>query len=165
VNWQVIDEADKVIDEEFSIWLPQLLAASHKEYPKEGHCLLPKEIVPVTSRHETPFRRLPTDEPVPKCSRLFLTVVQLQKILMSATLTLNPEKLSPLKLFNTQFFAPLGRYELMLPSSLKVLLQLQKVVDTLDFCHPLQSQRKSTCALALFIRPETRLMLVLHVSC
>ncbi|KAM9055612.1 ATP-dependent RNA helicase DDX51 isoform 3-T4 [Megaptera novaeangliae] len=86
---QVIDEADRVIDSMHQSWLPRVLAAA---FPSEGT--------------RDPFALLQRTQPrAVTAASVCCPQMPLQKLLFSATLTQNPEKLQQLGLYRPRLFS------------------------------------------------------------
>ncbi|XP_056387180.1 ATP-dependent RNA helicase DDX51 [Hyla sarda] len=87
LRFLVIDEADRMIDTMSQDWLPQVISAVYKVEPRD---------------HEMFFaRKIPG---VPTAENYGQLQIPLQKLLFSATLTHNPEKLQKLGLYQPRLF-------------------------------------------------------------
>uniref|UniRef100_A0A8C6RRC1 ATP-dependent RNA helicase n=1 Tax=Nannospalax galili TaxID=1026970 RepID=A0A8C6RRC1_NANGA len=89
LRFLVVDEADRMIDSMHQSWLPRVVAAAfHREGPT-GPCALFQRIQPqAVTTASTCYPQMP-----------------LQKLLFSATLTQNPEKLQRLGLYQPRLFS------------------------------------------------------------
>ncbi|XP_034955088.1 ATP-dependent RNA helicase DDX51 isoform X2 [Zootoca vivipara] len=96
LRFLIIDEADRMIDNMHQDWLRQVVAAAHSAV-EEGF--------------GTPqlFRR--AEQGPLTAARAGCPHVPLQKLLFSATLTRNPEKLQPLGLYRPRLFTPISLEE------------------------------------------------------
>ncbi|XP_028566099.2 ATP-dependent RNA helicase DDX51 [Podarcis muralis] len=96
LRFLIIDEADRMIDNMHQDWLRQVVAAAHSAV-EEGS--------------STPqlFRR--AEQGPLTAARAGCPHVPLQKLLFSATLTRNPEKLQPLGLYRPRLFTPISSEE------------------------------------------------------
>ncbi|XP_068418478.1 ATP-dependent RNA helicase DDX51 isoform X3 [Eschrichtius robustus] len=89
LRFLVIDEADRVIDSMHQSWLPRVLAAA---FPSEGT--------------RDPFALLQRTQPrAVTAASVCCPQMPLQKLLFSATLTQNPEKLQQLGLYRPRLFS------------------------------------------------------------
>ncbi|XP_061026465.1 ATP-dependent RNA helicase DDX51 isoform X2 [Eubalaena glacialis] len=89
LRFLVIDEADRVIDSMHQSWLPRVLAAA---FPREGT--------------RGPFALLQRTQPrAVTAASVCCPQMPLQKLLFSATLTQNPEKLQQLGLYRPRLFS------------------------------------------------------------
>ncbi|XP_037672505.1 LOW QUALITY PROTEIN: ATP-dependent RNA helicase DDX51 [Choloepus didactylus] len=89
LRFLVIDEADRMIDSMHQAWLPRVVAAAFwSESPPGPWAPLQRRQVPVVTAASTCCPQMP-----------------LQKLLFSATLTQNPEKLQQLGLYQPQLFS------------------------------------------------------------
>ncbi|XP_059974546.1 ATP-dependent RNA helicase DDX51 isoform X2 [Mesoplodon densirostris] len=89
LRFLVIDEADRVIDSMHQSWLPRVVAAA---FPSEGT--------------RDPFAVLQRTQPrAVTAASVCCPQMPLQKLLFSATLTQNPEKLQQLGLYRPRLFA------------------------------------------------------------
>ncbi|XP_044145596.1 ATP-dependent RNA helicase DDX51 [Bufo gargarizans] len=87
LRFLVIDEADRMIDTMSQDWLPQVISAAYKLEPRD---------------HGSVFaRKMPG---VPTAANYGQLQLPLQKLLFSATLTHNPEKLQKLGLYQPRLF-------------------------------------------------------------
>ena len=111
LQFLVLDEADRLLMHSFQNWLPKVLEAihqsreghMHQHYDGDGdisagranaiHQRLSGRVDPVTNR--APFLNVAVME---------RQYTHLQKLLFSATLTQNPEKIDSLRLVNPQYF-------------------------------------------------------------
>eukprot|EP01121_Diplochlamys_sp_Union-15-3_P016470 TRINITY_DN5600_c0_g1_i6.p1 TRINITY_DN5600_c0_g1~~TRINITY_DN5600_c0_g1_i6.p1 ORF type:complete len:548 (-),score=81.11 TRINITY_DN5600_c0_g1_i6:53-1618(-) len=108
LQYLVIDEADRVIAETYSDWLPRVFES-------------------ITTTKTSTFSQI-RSTPVPSTpTREISTSPKLQKLVVSATITQNPTKLSLLRLENPKYFAASASYVYKLPPELK---QYMVVVDT-----------------------------------
>ncbi|KAM3937271.1 ATP-dependent RNA helicase DDX51 [Leptodactylus fuscus] len=87
LRFLVIDEADRMIDTMSQDWLPQVINAVHKVEPRDSGMLF--------------ARKMPG---VPTAANYGQLQIPLQKLLFSATLTHNPEKLQKLGLYQPRLF-------------------------------------------------------------
>ncbi|XP_071471960.1 ATP-dependent RNA helicase DDX51 isoform X1 [Marmota flaviventris] len=86
---QVVDEADRMIDSMHQSWLPRVVAAAfHSEGPADPCALLQRRQPQAVTAASTCRPQMP-----------------LQKLLFSATLTQNPEKLQRLGLYQPRLFS------------------------------------------------------------
>ncbi|XP_060238617.1 ATP-dependent RNA helicase DDX51 isoform X3 [Meriones unguiculatus] len=86
---QIIDEADRMIDSMHQSWLPRVVAAAFYNESPAGSCALLQRTQPqAVTAASTCFPQMP-----------------LQKLLFSATLTQNPEKLQRLGLYQPRLFS------------------------------------------------------------
>ncbi|XP_016058602.1 PREDICTED: ATP-dependent RNA helicase DDX51, partial [Miniopterus natalensis] len=89
LRFLVIDEADRMIDSMHQSWLPRVVAAA---FPSEGA--------------KDPFALLQRRQPqVITAASICCPQMPLQKLLFSATLTQNPEKLQQLGLYQPRLFS------------------------------------------------------------
>ncbi|XP_022453719.1 ATP-dependent RNA helicase DDX51 isoform X2 [Delphinapterus leucas] len=89
LRFLVIDEADRVIDSMHQAWLPRVVAAA---FPSEGS--------------RDPFALLQRTQPrAVTAASVCCPQMPLQKLLFSATLTQNPEKLQQLGLYRPRLFS------------------------------------------------------------
>ncbi|XP_007640575.2 ATP-dependent RNA helicase DDX51 isoform X1 [Cricetulus griseus] len=89
LRFLVIDEADRMIDSMHQSWLPRVVAAAfHSEGPSGSCALLQRTQPQAVTTASTCFPQMP-----------------LQKLLFSATLTQNPEKLQRLGLYQPRLFS------------------------------------------------------------
>ncbi|KAM4827059.1 ATP-dependent RNA helicase DDX51 isoform 2-T2 [Thomomys bottae] len=89
LRFLVIDEADRMIDSMHQSWLPRVLAAAfHSKGPTDPCVLLQRRQAQAVTAHSTCYPQMP-----------------LQKLLFSATLTQNPEKLQRLGLYQPRLFS------------------------------------------------------------
>ncbi|XP_033030804.1 ATP-dependent RNA helicase DDX51 isoform X2 [Lacerta agilis] len=93
LRFLIIDEADRMIDNMHQDWLRQVVAAAHSA-AEEGSGTLQL------------FRR--AEQGPLTAARAGCPHVPLQKLLFSATLTRNPEKLQPLGLYRPRLFTPIS---------------------------------------------------------
>ncbi|XP_014957047.1 ATP-dependent RNA helicase DDX51 isoform X1 [Ovis aries] len=91
---QIIDEADRMIDSMHQSWLPRVVAAA---FPSEG----PKDPCALLQR---------TQPRVVTAASMCCPQMPLQKLLFSATLTQNPEKLQQLGLYQPRLFSTGSAY-------------------------------------------------------
>nr|XP_028566099.1 ATP-dependent RNA helicase DDX51 isoform X2 [Podarcis muralis] len=96
LRFLIIDEADRMIDNMHQDWLRQVVAAAHSAV-EEGSA--PPQL----------FRR--AEQGPLTAARAGCPHVPLQKLLFSATLTRNPEKLQPLGLYRPRLFTPISSEE------------------------------------------------------
>ncbi|CAI9156918.1 unnamed protein product [Rangifer tarandus platyrhynchus] len=89
LRFLIIDEADRMIDSMHQSWLPRVVAAA---FPSEG----PKDPCAVLQR---------TQPRVVTAASMCCPQMPLQKLLFSATLTQNPEKLQQLGLYQPRLFS------------------------------------------------------------
>ncbi|XP_065056118.1 ATP-dependent RNA helicase DDX51-like [Rhopilema esculentum] len=99
IRFLVIDEADRLLGQSYHNWLEKIFEAiftpstfdsSNKSTLLEGRCGRGHLVASSIDRNELP----------------------LQKLLFSATMTQNPEKLGPLNLYNPVFFKVMGKAEI-----------------------------------------------------
>lgn len=125
---QIIDEADRMIDSMHQSWLPRVVAAAFCSEGPEGSCALlqrtqPQAVTaaryPLFMRPAAPFCssscwpcdrswsgiRSPVLLTCPSFSSTCSPQMPLQKLLFSATLTQNPEKLQQLGLYQPRLFS------------------------------------------------------------
>ncbi|XP_036027904.1 ATP-dependent RNA helicase DDX51 isoform X2 [Onychomys torridus] len=89
LRFLIIDEADRMIDSMHQSWLPRVVAASFYSESPSGSCALLQRTQPqVVTTASTCCPQMP-----------------LQKLLFSATLTQNPEKLQRLGLYQPRLFS------------------------------------------------------------
>nr|XP_004668949.1 ATP-dependent RNA helicase DDX51 [Jaculus jaculus] len=89
LRFLVIDEADRMIDSMHQSWLPRVVAAAfHCDSPTDSCTLLQRRQPQSVTTASTCFPQMP-----------------LQKLLFSATLTQNPEKLQRLDLYQPRLFS------------------------------------------------------------
>nr|XP_056715005.1 ATP-dependent RNA helicase DDX51 [Euleptes europaea] len=88
LRFLIIDEADRMIDSMNQDWLSQVVKAAYGPDQGAGPCRL--------------FRRAP-QEPI-TAARAFFPQIPLQKLLFSATLSRDPEKLQQLGLYKPRLF-------------------------------------------------------------
>ncbi|XP_048199150.1 ATP-dependent RNA helicase DDX51 [Perognathus longimembris pacificus] len=89
LRFLVIDEADRMIDSMHQSWLPRVVAAAfHSKGPADACALLQRRQPQAVTAHSTCYPQMP-----------------LQKLLFSATLTQNPEKLQRLGLYQPRLFS------------------------------------------------------------
>ncbi|KAM5238810.1 ATP-dependent RNA helicase DDX51 [Ctenodactylus gundi] len=89
LRFLVVDEADRMIDSMHQSWLPRVVAAAfHHECPAEACVLLKRRQLQAVTAASTCCPQTP-----------------LQKLLFSATLTQNPEKLQRLGLYQPRLFS------------------------------------------------------------
>ncbi|KAJ6659160.1 hypothetical protein lerEdw1_019463 [Lerista edwardsae] len=96
LRFLIIDEADRMIDSMHQDWLPQVVKAAHRA--EEGGSAAPGL-----------FRRV--EQGPLTAGRASCPQLPLQKLLFSATLTRNPEKLQQLGLHRPQLFTPAAASE------------------------------------------------------
>ncbi|XP_055260520.1 ATP-dependent RNA helicase DDX51 [Moschus berezovskii] len=89
LRFLIIDEADRMIDSMHQSWLPRVVAAA---FPSEG----PKDPCALLQR---------TQPRVVTAASMCCPQMPLQKLLFSATLTQNPEKLQQLGLYQPRLFS------------------------------------------------------------
>lgn len=89
LRFLIIDEADRMIDSMHQSWLPRVVAAAFYNESPAGSCALLQRTQPqAVTAASTCFPQMP-----------------LQKLLFSATLTQNPEKLQRLGLYQPRLFS------------------------------------------------------------
>ncbi|XP_042528490.1 ATP-dependent RNA helicase DDX51 [Dipodomys spectabilis] len=89
LRFLVIDEADRMIDSMHQSWLPRVVAAAfHSKSPADPCALLQRRQPQAVTAQSTCYPQMP-----------------LQKLLFSATLTQNPEKLQRLGLYRPRLFS------------------------------------------------------------
>ncbi|XP_047418154.1 LOW QUALITY PROTEIN: ATP-dependent RNA helicase DDX51 [Sciurus carolinensis] len=89
LRFLVVDEADRMIDSMHQSWLPRVVAAAfHSEGPADPCALLQRRQPQIVTAASTCCPQMP-----------------LQKLLFSATLTQNPEKLQQLGLYKPRLFS------------------------------------------------------------
>jgi ATP-dependent RNA helicase DDX51/DBP6 len=84
LRFLVIDEADRLLNQSYQNWLPNVLASAYGEDEKNTRKVQTRRYI------ESDFNQNP-----------LLCYTPLQKLLFSATLNQNPAQIAPLKLFNT----------------------------------------------------------------
>lgn len=94
LRFLIIDEADRMIDSMHQSWLPRVVAAA---FPSEG----PKDPCALLQR---------TQPRVVTAASMCCPQMPLQKLLFSATLTQNPEKLQQLGLYQPRLFSTGSAY-------------------------------------------------------
>lgn len=137
LRYLIIDEADRIFDQSYHNWLYHVFHATTTEdtmtYFDSGMlltslipCLLPSIWRPLHNTNKTRLisSSLPPANPTACAQDIFQPVSPLQKLLFSATLSLNPEHLSLLNLHRPKLFTvtPAVREQLgqtVLPSTLK----------------------------------------------
>lgn len=115
LQFLVLDEADRLLMHSFQDWLPKVLEAIHQHH--EGHMNRPdnaRNDVSFSTAFSTASNVLEAQhtqiDPVTNRSSFLNVAVMerqythLQKLLFSATLTQNPEKINSLRLVNPQYF-------------------------------------------------------------
>lgn len=122
---QIIDEADRMIDSMHQSWLPRVVAAAFYDESPTGSCALLQrtQLQAVTAARYPAFMRAaysPLAGPIirsqggirkpvllicPLFSSTCCPQMPLQKLLFSATLTQNPEKLQRLGLYQPRLFS------------------------------------------------------------
>ena len=108
LQFLVIDEADRLLMHSFQEWLPKVLEAIHQS--REGALMRPADSDLVRAGGVVGARMAQKVDPVTQRSAFLNVAVMerqythLQKLLFSATLTQNPEKIDSLKLVNPQYF-------------------------------------------------------------
>jgi ATP-dependent RNA helicase DDX51/DBP6 len=108
LQFLVIDEADRLLMHSFQEWLPKVLESIHQS--REGALMRSAGDQEAGSRGEIGDRMTQKVDAVTQRSAFLNVAVMerqythLQKLLFSATLTQNPEKIDSLKLVNPQYF-------------------------------------------------------------
>ena len=157
LQWLVIDEADRLLDQSFQDWLPSLLAAldPHKDTLPRPHPTNP-DAVSFRSRYSF-FQ-----------TRLWLT--PLRKMLFSASLTRNPAKLYSLHLSNPTLLAVSetdGSFDNILPATLSERLVVceedRKPLYLIYLLHS-EAHTRSLC-FTRSLQSTERLMRLLQLAC
>eukprot|EP01135_Chromosphaera_perkinsii_P005846 Nk52_evm6s368 gene=Nk52_evmTU6s368 len=105
LRFLIVDEADRLMNQSYFNWLEKTLGSI---YSAGNECLMDKESS-VLHRQYPIVHRFQKSDVVKASSFSCLGGLPLQKLLFSATLTKNPEKLNALKLWNPRYISALTK--------------------------------------------------------